>query len=191
MKRAILGALALGALALAAYPAAAAGVTFHLTHDADSYRWALPQSPTPDYADDASFDVGGPAFGAANGQLAVFSNFTFYTAAADGGLEFDFLGGLPELGDASAASFFGAHFDLFGPQLFSGDTSAPTFQFGEYDLVDGGGDCGCDSFTTQAVGQYHLSISGGVPEPATWALMIAGFGGAGVALRRQRRQVVA
>jgi len=30
-------------------------------------------------------------------------------------------------------------------------------------------------------------IEGGVPEPATWALMIGGFGLAGVALRRQRK----
>jgi len=31
-------------------------------------------------------------------------------------------------------------------------------------------------------------IAGGVPEPASWALMIAGFGGAGVVLRGQRRR---
>jgi hypothetical protein len=29
---------------------------------------------------------------------------------------------------------------------------------------------------------------GGVPEPATWAIMLVGFGGLGAALRRQRRQ---
>jgi hypothetical protein len=32
----------------------------------------------------------------------------------------------------------------------------------------------------------HLSVSA-VPEPSTWALMIAGFGACGVMLRRQRR----
>lgn len=31
-----------------------------------------------------------------------------------------------------------------------------------------------------------VSVSGGVPEPATWALMISGFGLAGAALRRRR-----
>lgn len=42
------------------------------------------------------------------------------------------------------------------------------------------------------VGQVSINGIGGVtaavPEPAAWALMILGFGGAGAALRRQRRQ---
>ena len=32
---------------------------------------------------------------------------------------------------------------------------------------------------------------GGVPEPASWALMIGGFGLAGATLRRRRRTLVA
>lgn len=34
---------------------------------------------------------------------------------------------------------------------------------------------------------FSLSVSGGVPEPATWALMIIGFGGIGAAMRGRRR----
>ena len=57
------------------------------------------------------------------------------------------------------------------------------------------------------VGSYHLAFSGTtaggggqagtlsfflpVPEPATWALMLLGFAGIGVTLRRRRRQVLA
>ncbi|MBM6577730.1 PEPxxWA-CTERM sorting domain-containing protein [Microvirga sp. SRT01] len=33
---------------------------------------------------------------------------------------------------------------------------------------------------------YDLAAGGGVPEPASWALMIAGIGAAGGALRRRR-----
>jgi hypothetical protein len=32
-------------------------------------------------------------------------------------------------------------------------------------------------------------VGGAVPEPATWAMMIAGFGLIGVAARRQRRAI--
>lgn len=32
-------------------------------------------------------------------------------------------------------------------------------------------------------------VAGAVPEPGTWALMLAGFGGAGAVLRRRRQQV--
>jgi hypothetical protein len=33
-------------------------------------------------------------------------------------------------------------------------------------------------------------LTGGIPEPTTWALMIMGFGGAGAAMRMQRRKTV-
>lgn len=40
-------------------------------------------------------------------------------------------------------------------------------------------------------GPGTLIVTGGVPEPATWALMISGFGIAGAALRRRRAAVAA
>lgn len=53
------------------------------------------------------------------------------------------------------------------------DTSVLTFIFGG-DAADGAG--------------LKLSLSSAVPEPATWAMMIAGFGLAGAALRSARRR---
>ena len=43
--------------------------------------------------------------------------------------------------------------------------------------------------TSGGNGSYSgtLSFSSAVPEPATWAMMIIGFTGAGVAIRRRRR----
>ncbi len=38
---------------------------------------------------------------------------------------------------------------------------------------------------------FNYTNGGAVPEPATWALMILGFGAAGAAMRRQRRLSVA
>ena len=46
--------------------------------------------------------------------------------------------------------------------------------------VDGGDNVG------PLIDNFSLSATGGVPEPATWGLMIAGFGLAGGALRRRR-----
>ncbi len=37
----------------------------------------------------------------------------------------------------------------------------------------------------------YIGGPGGIPEPATWGLMIAGFGMAGAVLRRRRDEIVA
>ena len=42
-----------------------------------------------------------------------------------------------------------------------------------------------DSFNANGGGNFD-AITGVVPEPGTWALMILGFGGAGAMLRRRR-----
>ena len=38
---------------------------------------------------------------------------------------------------------------------------------------------------------YNFEVNAAVPEPATWAMMILGLGGAGVMLRRRQRKLVA
>jgi len=35
-------------------------------------------------------------------------------------------------------------------------------------------------------GNFNITNSGGVPEPATWAMMLLGFGGIGFSVRRRR-----
>jgi hypothetical protein len=36
-----------------------------------------------------------------------------------------------------------------------------------------------------------IPVNNGVPEPATWAMMLVGFGGIGMAMRRRRKGVLA
>ena len=78
-----------------------------------------------------------------------------------------------------------------------------------YNLVIGTTPSGFSAFglplTNLAAGDYRLTINGtspnsgsftgnvristaAVPEPGTWALMLLGFGAAGIAMRRQRKQ---
>ena len=46
-------------------------------------------------------------------------------------------------------------------------------------------------FITGFLTTYHFISDSSVPEPSTWAMMLAGFGAIGVALRRRRRKVLA
>lgn len=64
-------------------------------------------------------------------------------------------------------------FFITGPgiQLYTGTEAAPTFKTGTFALSDG----------------YSISISPGVPEPATWAMMILGLGAVGHAMRRRSK----
>ncbi len=69
-----------------------------------------------------------------------------------------------------------------GPTLFSGSPSNPTFSLGTFNL------------TSIVSGNSTLTISravGAVPEPATWAMMLIGFGAIGMATRRRRSATLA
>ena len=56
---------------------------------------------------------------------------------------------------------------------------------GEYGAANIAGDSGL----TNAQGVFSFSPATGVPEPATWAMMIAGFGLAGCGLRRREAKL--
>lgn len=61
------------------------------------------------------------------------------------------------------------------------DTAIGSAQF----TCDFNGDLKCGVYDIQ-FGKFAPPPTGGVPEPATWALMILGFGAAGAAIRRRR-----
>lgn len=71
-----------------------------------------------------------------------------------------------------------------GDPLFSGYEDAPTFVPGDY--------VGTDGVSGPTI--YNISISNvsaAVPEPATWAMMLLGFGAIGVSARRRRKAALA
>ena len=46
---------------------------------------------------------------------------------------------------------------------------------------------GASSYGASRLGTFSAAAPGAVPEPATWAMMLFGFGGLGFAMRRQRK----
>jgi hypothetical protein len=67
---------------------------------------------------------------------------------------------------------------LNGPALFSGTGNAPHFNPGTYSFTD--------AVSSQIYSVTITEPTAAVPEPASWALMIAGFGLAGGAMRARR-----
>jgi PEP-CTERM motif len=68
-----------------------------------------------------------------------------------------------------------------------GDFGLPAGQFMTFEDLSGGGD-----FNYQDLGFVftNVDVMGAVPEPASWALMLAGFGLTGVAVRRRAKVTV-
>ena len=75
----------------------------------------------------------------------------------------------------------------------SGSLVTAAFGPGDYDLfvsIAGSAGSSTDDASASRAGRVAFSFAdAGVPEPATWAMMIGGMGAAGVALRRRKANV--
>jgi hypothetical protein len=154
---------------------ASAAYLFTLSGDhSASFQLAASPAPVNSFAGDANFfwltNIAGTYQGVAGAR-----DTYFYTTAIGGGF------GLKNTNNASFT------FVSDGPQLFTGTNIAPTFTLGTFALVQFNGPA-----------RYSLTISdldasptppGAVPEPATWAMMLLGFGAIGFAMRRQKARV--
>ena len=155
----------------AATPAEAATYLFTLTGPATA-SFSLDSSPTPTFTD-ASQGLFALANvdGTLNGSPATFTLQFFLTAPNGGGFD--------AIDPPTTVS-------LNGPQLFTGALTSPTFTLGTFDLSP-------TAFNTPPAGPYSLSIreaSGSVPEPASWAMMLGGFGLVGGVMRSRQKAVV-
>jgi hypothetical protein len=117
----------------------------------------LPESPSPDIV------LTGEAFGFFDnsptiGGVAQSDGFGFINSGLGGGLNDDY-----------------GYYSITGDQYYTGDESSPTFTVGVYD----------DQYNNATDTYDTVSITA-LPEPATWAIMLAGFGVMGGALRARR-----
>jgi len=154
-------------VAMIAVPADAATFAFNLT---GAYNAAFTIDSVlltpPGYAD-ADMFILDDLDGTFEGTARTAESIAFNVASYDGGLTI-------QLG-STFRNFFGA-------ALFTGTTAAPTFRTGSFALLEDGD---ATLASTLTIGE----VAAPIPEPAGWALMMAGFGIVGYAMRRRRATV--
>jgi hypothetical protein len=155
--------LFLGACCFAAVAASQANAApqyrFVIT-GSQTIKFVLDASPTPPVVDPGNYFVLPGVTGTINNVSTTF-----------------------DLGFGSPSYFFnfglinnviGTGFVSTGTSLFTGSESAPTFKLGTFSLTPNTPDP-----------DYTLTITA-VPEPASWAMLLAGFGALGMMVRRRR-----
>ncbi len=169
-------ALTLTTSMLAAVPASAAPFLFQITGD-QTYTFTIDTSVQPP----AASVVKNPGyFQIANvvgdyGVNGVLATATFYTEESRVQM-----GGL-SLATPGGATFFDATSLNPATAVFTGTLAAPVFTPGTYTLLDTNG---------VKQGLTITALTPAVPEPATWAMMMLGFGMVGFGLRSRRKQSV-
>lgn len=156
----IFAAAATMSFAALATPASATPLLFDfssLVGPSSDFSFIIDSSPAVTNASGDGFDV--EDVDLTFGASHYDQTITFYTTSDFGGL------------------FSSGFFDLYGPQVFTDPTSAPAFAPGTFELANAAGaEAGTLTISTAAV-----------PEPATWAMMILGFGAVGIAMRRSKK----
>jgi hypothetical protein len=171
IKRATLAAAAILFSFSIVVPAQAAKYFFEVTGDANA-SFELDSNPTPNESLPAAGFRMYAVPGFFNGSLESLL-LTFYSAGFGGGFKM-------EPNDNVGNQLIATN----GPQLYTGPESSPTVLTGTFALTS--------QFSPSR--NYTLTITdlaAAVPEPASWALMLIGFGATGAALRSRRKLAVA
>lgn len=142
---------------------------------------------------DTAYVIVNSAFGAFGSNIG---SLTFFGAGLNQ-VTFSLIEGT-NVRDHFQSGFVNSATDIFATAEYDGGNRYDVYR---YDISSLGGTLNSIGFasTDGASGNglpflaavTTTASNAGVPEPATWALMLAGFGGLGVALRRQRRAVAA
>lgn len=163
MKKYMLLAAAGAAVLATAAPTQAKPYSFVIT-GSQTIKFVLDSSPTPPIVDPGNYFVLAGVNGTINNVATTF-----------------------DLGFGSPSYFFnfglinnvvGFSFVSTGVAMYTGSESAPTFKLGTFTLTPN---------TPEP--DYTMTISA-VPEPVSWAMLMAGFGGIGACMRRRRNVTV-
>ena len=167
MRKLLLAATA--ALSFAVPAAAATTYNFSLTGTYNA-AWSLPASRTTDFNFGFLGGISNVTFTVPGNATQVVDLFIFDNS---------FGGGIQVRDNLVTFS------DLYrgrGDVIWTGAIEAPVFKTGSFTLTDAGG---------ATNGTLTISAVNAVPEPASWAMLIAGFGLTGAAMRRRRTSAVA
>jgi hypothetical protein len=177
-------ALKLGIATLALFAAAPASAALTVVADCDA------TTPDPDAIDCAGYYAGNLNSNNATDEADLQAAIDLLLGAGVVDYEFTAVEGTKEFFDESGGILT---FDeaLFGTQIFSlhfgaaGDFTGDVTVLYLFDFATAGAtsvDLNQDGFSNGII-----ITPPGVPEPASWAMMLMGFGVAGYALRRRRR----
>ena len=86
-------------------------------------------------------------------------------------------------GNGTAVTWNGGRVNISSPINLVAGLNTLTFAYESLSQ----GHAGQQGWGDEHWGVSNINVTGGVPEPATWALMLVGFGSLGSILRRQRR----
>lgn len=166
-------------LLLCAVPAAATDYIFRLTNEftgAAVATFILPSSPTPDAVNDPTCPVECFYMEDVENQVdgSTIQYLTFYQQTSTSDLALSFEAG----GEFTLIA--GSYDDR---PLYNGNEQSPTFNTSGSTPFNLYSDNGDEDPKTNTF--YLLSVEA-IPEPATWLMMIFGFGVVGFALRRRQ-----
>lgn len=180
MKKRLVSALAGLSIAVGAFGTASAAVTLDKAScslESTSCLFNGNANINKSYEIDNAYNAQSPA------PMPALSLESMLSGTVDGSL-------LPKHGGTYTADFLVSYFAVkAGNQfmLYKLDAPSTTFEWSTAGLVNKKG----IEHDVSHIAFWGSELSSAVPEPATWAMMIMGFGLAGAALRRRPRLAVA
>ena len=189
-------------VALVAAPATAANIVPVSAVPSSSYPgyealFSIDASKTTDWASYGQgvnstiwFDLGG---------LYLLNGVNLFDRTTSGSSNGSFVGGVTDFTTGFTLTYYDAMHTAIGMQSFSKSTPTPPTQLSDFEFTgsvnSGAVKVASVLYSVTAAngpnpGLADINFTGSVPEPATWTMMLMGFGMIGAGLRSRRRPAV-